>query len=152
MEVISQQSSLERQLSSISGSELRLGLFFWKAAAGALLFIFLIYFLPASSSSAGGRAGGRAGLNERKVFGCACGAFFMRVLEKCPVSVWRECGRTSKWAFRSASPHTDGVLGVVTTSLPRRGITSYQAFSKQKNCQIGIYKYRYLKERDLFSQ
>lgn len=128
MEVISQKSSLERQRSSISGSELRLGLFFWRAAAGALLFIYLFHLLAAAATAAS-CAGGR-GLMRGKCLAVRAAPFFMRVLEKRPVSVWRECRRTSKWASRSISPHTDGVLGVVTASLPRCGITSYRAFFK----------------------
>lgn len=62
MEVISQQSSLERQLSSISGSELRLRLYFWRAAAAG--------FFNTQEE----------GLNETKcLLGCLCARFGVRL-------------------------------------------------------------------------
>lgn len=63
------------------------------------------------------------------MFGWLC-AFFMCVLESARFVFGESADAHQSGFFRSVSPHTDGVLGVVTASLPRLGITSYQAFSK----------------------
>lgn len=129
MEVISQQSSLERQLSSISGSELRLRLYFWRAAAAA----------AAAGGSPPHTFHRRVGLNERKCLaGCVpFSCVSLRVSVLCLARV-----RTHiKVGFFAAFPRTQ-MASLVSSPLryPASGLLAIKRFQSRGNVRSKLFE------------
>lgn len=136
MEVISQQSSLERQLSSISGSELRLGLYFWRAAAGALFFFFPRFFFR-------GRAGGR-GLMRGKCLAARAVPFSCVSLRSAQL-VFGESVDAHQSGLFAAAPRTQ-MASLVSSPLryPAAGLRAIKPFQSRGTVRSKKYTHKYI--------